>query len=1826
MSNSPWRRMIQWGWSLLAGRAAKPTRSLASWNTPRRRRSGRANAHPSAALESRILLTNTLPTIDSLAFTNPSASNGSANGNFVGSLTDDTPGSYYTIEIDTNNDQLSDVSGMSGGPGSYSVSGSMPIGTTSVQARVMESVSETGQYEYGSWQTFAVSDGFVVNTLPTIATLTFANPSASYGSVNGNFAGSLTDATPSSYYTIEIDTNNDQMSDVSSSIYPGNFNVYGSMPLGTTSVKARAVEYVTATGQYVSGNWQTFTISDGVVANTLPTIESLTFSNPYVSSGTVSGTFTGSLADATPSSDYTIEIDTNNDQMSDVSSSIYPGNFNVYGSMPLGTTSVKARAVEYVSATGQYVSGNWQTFTVSDGVVANTLPTIESLTFANPMASSGSVSGEFAGSLTDATPGSYYTLEIDTNGDQMANVSGSAYPGSYMFYGSMPVGTTTIHARVIEVVSATGRYAYGSWQEFTVTGTGSTGGGTTGGGTTDGGTTDGGTTGGGTTGGGTTDGGTTGGGTTDGGTTGGGITGGGTTGGSVDEVQKRYDEAMAATKSAFQLAINDINQNVGKRDEVRAAKLAEAKVAADTAVTNAIQATRDSYTNSEQEHLDKLAEIDLAIADTEQKGQAYEAAVAKLNHDEQTEKATATAVRDHLVAQAKADKEAAFQQAEAALTTAGEQIGAAYDTAIETAQAGYDAALETATQTFTAAAEVALNAANTAIESAQSGYNSALSSAASARDTATAGLSQTYDPMIVNLDSDYQMQLYTEIEAFRATLDGILDGFADQIQALQDAYYTSVRSADDTFEGAIETADDDFDDDIKTAFDNHKGLVDNAVDAFDTAVEGLNTSFDNTVETASTTYDTEIGQANTDYTTEMDRLTTEYETEIDRATGVKDTFYATKPQEYADNVKIAAQAWADAINAAQKAYRDQMPGIAMTHLDALISAVSGLANMGDSGIEALRTAANAAIQVEANSARDVYLNTMSQPFYGNFSEMQNAAVLAYVRTVGAKATTEYNTMKTAIMALLNDLKPQIVAAVTATGDADVAYTIAERNLFLAILEADEMGQSTFMSAVAGLQSGLLTATHQTEATFKRDVAAATRKRDDGQATAAKKRSLDKSIAGKKFVDAVADAERTYVKDYTTEWGTLQGKLMDARDAMYTDIGTAETTWTTAINTADQTWVNTTTSATTSYSSGVVSSRTSTISSITSALNSHQSNVYTAWIAAMQRAYPNATDLSAFTSAWESYAQTATSSWSTMTTTINAAVNNYDTSITAASNAHLMSAAQAGHSAASAMAQAEATRLTAAAQALRTFDTSRTQAAIKEAKDKIQAETNKDQAAADAEKKKFDGLAVQYESIVKDADAKIEQADNSVTNVKQTEGTRFIGNAYTEAQTIQAASAANSAIEANELRELAKAEAETVRGRVIAATEKILSERIAEFERILGNEIQKMQDYISALGAQNTSEILQELSSLQTAAGQGYIPGCIGVVTSMWVLPADAIFVQAKAGAKIVFDGATAAKLSNLTHPLTADRSGGMRADRVFRELLGLTGDMKIPLVDQDGDHIGFWDVEAGLVSRVAPNLRGGASTKTLTYDEVMTFMNGPGQTATPADWNGRFGFSNSNTTPTPGTETWSYKMITFVIDEEKLAAPGGLASDVMITIHLATEIVGMVDPTGVSDVINAGVCILEGDYTAATIAVASIAVPFGAEKLAKAVRRAPIGQVDTLVKSMNTAADLAKGRVDDVVQTAGPLKQVNLAKKAEAPSPQCLTPGNCFTPGHRIVIKGDGDSLAVVDENNREVHWAVGLFVVGGMLHLLRSQLPATGPNQRRSKRRRHGEWDEVLV
>ncbi len=154
----------------------------------------------------------------------------------------------------------------------------------------------------------------------------------------------------------------------------------------------------------------------------------------------------------------------------------------------------------------------------------------------------------------------------------------------------------------------------------------------------------------------------------------------------------------------------------------------------------------------------------------------------------------------------------------------------------------------------------------------------------------------------------------------------------------------------------------------------------------------------------------------------------------------------------------------------------------------------------------------------------------------------------------------------------------------------------------------------------------------------------------------------------------------------------------------------------------------------------------------------------------------------------------------------------------------------------------------------------------------------------------------------------------------------------------------------------------------------------------------------------------------------------------------------------------------------------------------------------------------------------------------------------------------------------SYRAIEFLVGQEKLAQNDGLLGDILLTTQLVTEAIGIVDPTGASDAVNAVVCLAQGDKAGAAMAVASIAVPIGADKLIKHAQKVPTGLV---AKAKNHVVDFAESaaqslrktadRADDVVAQARHAKKVG-EETATSMAARCGNTGNCFVAGTWVLV------------------------------------------------------------
>jgi hypothetical protein len=134
-------------------------------------------------------------------------------------------------------------------------------------------------------------------------------------------------------------------------------------------------------------------------------------------------------------------------------------------------------------------------------------------------------------------------------------------------------------------------------------------------------------------------------------------------------------------------------------------------------------------------------------------------------------------------------------------------------------------------------------------------------------------------------------------------------------------------------------------------------------------------------------------------------------------------------------------------------------------------------------------------------------------------------------------------------------------------------------------------------------------------------------------------------------------------------------------------------------------------------------------------------------------------------------------------------------------------------------------------------------------------------------------------------------------------------------------------------------------------------------------------------------------------------------------------------------------------------------------------------------------------------------------------------------------FVTSTTPPKYGEATGFYdwigkNIILPWVGEERLLKGGGLADDLLITGLVVTEMVGYVDPTPISDVANAGLNALDGNYLDASLSLAGALSPGGGDKAMKGASKAGSKVMDGLSTagkaiSKHTACDAptAAGRV-----------------------------------------------------------------------------------------------------
>ena len=499
----------------------------------------------------------------------------------------------------------------------------------------------------------------------------------------------------------------------------------------------------------------------------------------------------------------------------------------------------------------------------------------------------------------------------------------------------------------------------------------------------------------------------------------------------------------------------------------------------------------------------------------------------------------------------------------------------------------------------------------------------------------------------------------------------------------------------------------------------------------------------------------------------------------------------------------------------------------------------------------------------------------------------------------------------------------------------------------------------------------------------------------------------------------------------------------------------------------------------------------------------------------------------------------------------AAAIGYLTSEQAAANANLSAASAASAKSANASLSAAESAVELALAAEQEFDDSYRPAAVDKARALAAADKARAQAEAANEVTQTNELADAYvETITAEQDSQQTWVDTSYSTLVQsfsdmeTAASNLVDELL-KASDALAQDAANEAYDrAEDLAEQSQQQisqiADILSTRITAAAQLHLSQRKRQVQQQLADIKINIETRFGIMQGQISSSAPVDIT----------YSALYGLEDSLPVLSADRGQLDA-----LVWGMLYGAELAAETNaPPSAPGAG-----TVLRALFCLQG-QNIAMYDKNGLLVGQLDPDTMLVHRTVPygeGLRSGV----LPLSEIQELLNSVGPQADAAYWDLVFG--GKSTPPEEPDDTPLYvDVITYFVGVEKLAEPGGLDKTLLITVQLATEITGTLDPTPLSDLVNAGALAIDGDFGAAAVTLAGAAVPGGLEKIAQAAKRVPVGKVNAAVaKIASNTDDFNLSRQNLLGHQPAP---PGLGRQTEAICPDGQT--NCFVGGTLVLV------------------------------------------------------------
>ncbi len=1207
------------------------------------------------------------------------------------------------------------------------------------------------------------------------------------------------------------------------------------------------------------------------------------------------------------------------------------------------------------------------------------------------------------------------------------------------------------------------------------------------------------------------------------------------------------------------------------------------------------QADRNALSTATQERLESvMSSVDGQVEDSEEQADSVLARIDRLGASSQSLRSTLDTkvkqaddiyrasvdrirgVRDRLTALAESDYQSALAKADRDRDAALADSKALYAGSLAAAAGRLDAAIDSAQQAFEQAAETVVNSLGSAIDAEFAAYGATLEVAKLTRDTTISGLSRSFDPHVPETDAAYQEAL----DAARAHLDGqiaqIVENFSSKMESLGETYDDAMADADSVFQSAIDEADSAYTNTVREAYQTHRESTSTAVSEFDGKVVELQAEFDRRVVESFTTYDESMDKADATY----EKSTTAADKKRDKVVADAEKAYSdyktAAPQSLTEKVQDAAGVWADGIMAARDTLRSKIPDAAAAHLKTARDALKALSSQTDSGMSGVLSAVTERLSAAATTASARFEIDVSKSI-GTFSSYEaylvasqkrlSDALLAYVNSVGRAADSEIETVRDQARGKVVALFEVISQGIRDLANADVELTVAQAEVRLGMDKAQDVGQAVFYQTLADLQEQAILAFHQQTETYKKALNDANAERETTRSQAVADRTLARTAAGKTLIDALAKSEREYVDSYTQSWKTMRESLVAARDTLVESAAQADRDWNTTLDNADAAWAESAKKSADDYTRDVAEEREQATARLQSVTDAYVGTVYDLWTTGMRAAYSASSELDEFLGAWRQYGGQVMDAWTQATGAFSSVVNLTSRALNTASNSELHDTVVATHAHNVEMTNAEIAQMVAAAEALRQFDATYTREAVARARKLVDADTQRDEDQASEAKQAIDAQATAAKEAITQGVENEKETLNQFADSTNQIAREYFEAAYSTARAAQEESEKLTREEYDQAIQEAREAAVQTRDNLLAGLEFLKSQRLRELDRQIEEARGAMQKQLADL----QSGDLAKLIIFETDAGHGRVPAFLVSSFSSAFRPVNSLYEQVSNQAAGLLERQLATLPANPTRQQALE-GAGPDAYSTIRMILGLTG--RVEYRDQVGaDYVGMYDISLGMVIRSTQRSVDGPFREVARPFETIRDLDAKCPLWGAIDWNSQFGGINLNSPVDPETQTLTYRGLSFLIGEEKMAQNDGLMGDVLITVQLVTEAVGVVDPTGVSDALNAVVCLAQGDRVGAAMSVASIVVPFGADKLVKHANKVPNGVIARCVNKVDDFCETAGatykklvGRTDEAVAQSRQVIAKGQQHSLDAGLSACIKNDGCFVAGTQVVV------------------------------------------------------------